>query len=236
MLGVGANGPDEARVPVLLQRKDGHELARVQRGVQLSVHRRAASFDVGDVEQMFISAAGESDRERLPHRGMRAVAAGDVGGLAHLDRAVRALQSSEHPTGSLLERQELGLALDFDAGLAQAIDQQALMLVLRKDQHVGKWTDPHTHVADYGVGDLFPGCPEVDRRHLPPALDDGVSEADLPIQLERPCLDCKGARCRSRPVRLVDDPHADAHHRQPESQDEARRSCADDDDVSVTNR
>ena len=68
MFGAGAHDADEARAPVLLQWKDGKKIARVQRGVQLAVHRRAARVDVGDVEEMVVRAARKSDAERLPDR------------------------------------------------------------------------------------------------------------------------------------------------------------------------
>ena len=59
--GVRAHGADEPRVPLLLQRKDGEKIGRVQGDVQLAVHRRSARFDVGDVEQVVVGAAGEAD-------------------------------------------------------------------------------------------------------------------------------------------------------------------------------
>ena len=77
------------------------------------------------------------------------------------------------------------------------------------------------------------GHPEIDGGHLPSALDDRVREADLAVQLERACLHGERARGRSRLRRLVDDSHADTQPRQPQRQHQARRSCADDEDVSA---
>ena len=54
---------------------------------------------------------------------MGAVAAGNVGRLARLGRAIRPLQSGAHTTRALLEHQELRLPLDLDAGVAKTIDQ-----------------------------------------------------------------------------------------------------------------
>ncbi len=181
LFGAGAHGADEPRVAVLFQRKDGKKIARVQRDVQLAVHRRAARFDVGDVEQVIVRAARETDRQRLPHRGTRAVAAGDEGGLARLGGSVRPLESREHTAVRFLERHELCLALDFDAGLGQAVDQQALVLVLRKDQHVRKRTDTRAHVAEGRARHLLAGRPEIDGSHLPSAGEDRVREADLTV-------------------------------------------------------
>jgi len=89
--GVGAHGPDEARPAVCLQRKDGQKIARIQRGVELAIHHGAARGDVRNVEQMFVGAAWKTNRERLPHRGMRAVAARDVGRLTRPGRAIRSV-------------------------------------------------------------------------------------------------------------------------------------------------
>ena len=68
VLGVRAHGADEPRATVLLQRKDGEEIARVQGRVQLAVHRRAARFDVGDVEEMIVGAAWEANPQRFAAR------------------------------------------------------------------------------------------------------------------------------------------------------------------------
>ena len=102
-----AHGADEPRAPLALQRKDGEKIGRVQGDVQLAVHRRPARFDVGDVEEMVVGAARETDLQRLAHGRMRAVAAGDVGGLARLDGAVRPLQARDARRRRLLEAQEL---------------------------------------------------------------------------------------------------------------------------------
>ena len=66
-----------------------------------------------------------------------------------------------------------------------------------------------------------------------PPLDDRIGEANLAVQLERARLHGERARRRPRLRRLVDDPHAHAQPRQPQGQHQARRSCADDQDVRV---
>src|SRR5260221_7826514 len=75
VVGAGAHGADEPRVSISLQRKHREKIGRVERGVQLAIHRRAARFDVGDVKEVFVGTAGKTDRESLPYRGMRATAA-----------------------------------------------------------------------------------------------------------------------------------------------------------------
>ena len=44
------------------------KIGRVQRAVQLAVHRRAARVDVGDVKEMVVGAARETDLQSLADR------------------------------------------------------------------------------------------------------------------------------------------------------------------------
>jgi hypothetical protein len=236
VLGVHAHGADQPRAPVLLQRKDGEKIARVQCGVQLAVHCRAARFDVGDVEEMIVCAAPETDRRRLAHRRMCAIAAGDVGRFTRLGGSVCPRESGQHTTGRVLECHQLSLSLDVDVGLGQAIDQQTLVFVLGKDQRIRKRTDGGAHVAQDGVRHRLAGRPQIDGSHRPPTGDDGVSEADLAVQFERACLHRQGARRRSRFRRLVDDSHAQAQPGQPQGQHQARRSCPHDEDVGIADQ
>jgi hypothetical protein len=67
---------------------------------------------------------------------MRAVAARNVGGLACTYRSIRPFQAGEHTAVRVRKVHELGVALDLDPALGQAIDQQPFVLVLRKDQRV----------------------------------------------------------------------------------------------------
>ena len=182
---------------------------------------------------MFVGAAWKTNRQRLPHRGMRAVAARDVRRLTRPGRAIRSLQSCVHPARGLVERHQLGRPLDFHAGVAQAIDQQLFVLVLRKDQRIGKRTDPGADIAEHRVRDVFAGRPEIDRTHSPPGGDDRVGDANLPVQFERACLDGKRTRGRSRLFGLVHDAHAHTQPRQPQPQDKTGRSCSDDQNFCV---
>src|SRR5207248_6080797 len=107
------------------------------------------------------------------------VAAGNVGRLARLHRSIRPLQTGEHTIRSILEAQELGLALDVDARLSQAIDQQTFVLVLRKDQRVRKRTEARAHFAEHRMCRLSAGHPQIGGENLPSTLDDWRGEADL---------------------------------------------------------
>ncbi len=201
--------------------------------MQLAVHHGAARLDIGDVEEMVVRAARETDAQPLAHGGMRAVAAGDIKSLARVGAAIGAFEPGAHACRRLLEPDELRLALDLDAGFRKAIDQQAFVLVLRIDQRIGKRTDIRAHVAEDHARDMFAAPPEIDGGHLPAALDHRVGETDLLVQLQRSCLDGERTRRRAGLRGLVDDPDADAQSIQPQRQHQARRAGPDDEDVSV---
>ena len=131
----------------------------------------------------------------------------------------------------ILEAEQLRPALDLDADPGEAVDQQTLVLVLRKDQRVGERAEARAHLAENRVRHLLAGHPEIGGEDVPSTFDDRVSQADLPVQLERACLHGQRARRRPRLRRLVDDPYAHAQPRQPQGQHEARRPGADDEDV-----
>ena len=158
VLGVGAHRANETRAPVVLQRKDDEKIGRVQGAVQFAVHHRAARVDVGDIKEMVVGAAWKTDLQGLAHGGVRAVAAGEIGGLARVGAAIGAFEAGAHTGRRFLERHELRLALDLDAGLSEAIDQQAFVLVLRIDQRIGKRTEIRAHFSENDVRDLFTGA------------------------------------------------------------------------------
>jgi hypothetical protein len=220
-------------VAVFLQREDGEKVGGVQPDVNFPLPERAAGFHVGDIEDVLVRAAGEADRQCLAHRGMRAVAAGNIACLAGLGHSIRTTQACEHMARFLLQAQESRFALDLDPGVRQSIDQQPFVLVLRVDQRIGKWTDPGAHGAQYGMRHLLAGDPKIHREHGSPAIDHGVGETDLPIQLERTRLDGQCARRRSGFRGLVDDPHVDAQPRQPQGQHQPCRAGTDDQYVGV---
>src|SRR5207302_11269141 len=102
--------------------------------VQIAVPNGAARVDIGNVRQMVVRAAWETDAQAMAHGRAGAVAAGEVGGLARVGRAVGASETGAHSRRRLLECHELRLALNLNAGFSEAIDQEAFGFVLRVDQ------------------------------------------------------------------------------------------------------
>src|ERR1700746_3437002 len=117
--------------------------------MHLAVRCRSARFYVGDIKQVGIRATGKADFERLAYSGMRAIAARQVGGLAHFQLSAGPLQAREHTIARVIEVEQLRATLDLDAELGEPIDQQLLVLVLWKDERIGIWTDAHAHVAKH---------------------------------------------------------------------------------------
>ena len=128
---------------------------------------------------------------------------------------------------------EFCVPLDLHAGLAQALNQQPLVFVLRKDERVGKWAEPCAHFAQHGMGRALAGNPEIRGDRLPPTLNHRIREPDLAVELERSRLNSQRARRRSWLCCLINNPYPYAQPRQPKGQHQARRSCADDEDVGI---
>src|SRR5271170_3849174 len=167
---------------------------------------------------MFVYTAGKADLQHLADRGMGSIAAGDIDSLARLLLSIWPFDISDDATRGILELYELGAAFDLHAGLAQALHQQALVFVLRKDERVRKWAESCAHFAEYGMSRSLAGHPEIRGHRFPPALNYRISEADLVVELERSRLHSQRARRRSWLGRLVDDPHPYAQPRQPKGQ------------------
>ena len=152
VFGVGANGADETRAPLVLQRKDDEKIGGVQGAVQLAVHHRAARVDVGDVKQMVVRAARETDpqapRARLSAR--RRSRRDRLASHAFGD-AIGTSEAGAHTRRCFLERHEFRPPLDLDAGFSETIDQQALVFVLRIDQRIRKRTEIRAHLPENDV-------------------------------------------------------------------------------------
>src|SRR5439155_18772123 len=75
--------------------------------------------------------------------------------------------------------------------------------------------------------------PQIDRRNLMAMFDHGVSKVELAVELERPRLDRQGSRGCAGLCRLVDDADFHPELSEPERQDQARGTGANDQNVAV---
>ena len=186
---VFANDSDQPYMSVALQRKRCDKIRLVERNVKLVIDDRSARFCIGNVKHMGVSPARERASEHFAHFRMRAVATGDVRSFAGCFAAVGHLQPRDDTVAAIVEMDKLDGPLDFDAGLAQPIGQQSLVLILRKNEHVRKRADASAHRAEHNVRNLPALDPQIDGCKLEAALDDAGGKSDLPIELERPRMD-----------------------------------------------
>src|SRR6266550_334788 len=83
------NAANQSNMPVSFEWKEREKIRVIELEIDLAVYRRSMGFDVGDIEQLGVSPAGESNIQRFTNRRMRTVAACDVNGLTDFLGAVR---------------------------------------------------------------------------------------------------------------------------------------------------
>ena len=202
-----AHGSDQARPTLPGQRKDREEISLVKVDMQFAVERRAGSFNVGNIEELPIGAAGKACTDRLAHNRAGAVTAGDVACLAGFLLPLRPPKAGNHALGLVREAHQFGPALYRDAELLQPLNQQTLMLVLRKNmqERIGRQVraDPLKRQAR----GRFALDPQIDGRNLVSTFDHGVRKPELAVEFERPRLNRQGPRGRAGLRRLVDNAH-----------------------------
>src|SRR4030095_4572497 len=103
----------------------------------------------------------KSDRQHLAETRLGAVAAGDERGVAEVDATTCTLQPRDDAIDAFLESDEFRLPLDLYSGVAQPIDQQPLVLVLRKNERIGIRTDALAHRSDHQSRNLAPRDPQI---------------------------------------------------------------------------
>ena len=132
--------PDQACFSFSGQREDAEEIGLVEIDVQFAIQRRAGGFDVGDVEDLPIGAAGKPGADRPAHDRARAVTTGDVGRRTVMLLTVGSAQASHDTIFLIRETDQLGSPLDHDIKRFQPLDQEPLMLVLGKylQERVGR--------------------------------------------------------------------------------------------------
>ena len=227
------HGSNEAHPTRSLQRKDSQEVGPAEIDMDFPVRRRAGPFHVGDVENVGVGPARESDRKRLPDGRMRAVAACEIGCLADLLWALGVPERRAHAVPLLIETDELGTALHRHSQQIEPFDQHALVSVLREDKREGERGQLLAHAIQGQPCDLGALNPEVRPRNLDAAVDERVGHPKLAVELQRASRDGQGTRGGSRLSGLVEDPHGDAEPGQPEREHETGGAGAGDQDLDV---
>src|SRR5262249_20266451 len=120
----------------------------------------------GDIKEVLVRSAREADRQALADTRMGTVTAGNESCLAGLEACVRTPEVRDYVAAALLEADEFRLPLDRCPGIAQPVDQQPFVLVLRKDERIRVRADARAHVAEHRVRDLATRDPEVRCGHF----------------------------------------------------------------------
>jgi hypothetical protein len=123
-------------------------------------------------------------------------------------------------------------SLDRNADRLQALDEQAFVLVLRKDAQIRVRGQAHANVLEVEAGLALAARPKVYGGNLMRSRDNGAGKIELPVEFERAGLNGERARGRARLGGLVDDPHARAELGQPKGEDKAGRTGANDQDIA----
>jgi GNAT superfamily N-acetyltransferase len=113
------------------------------------------------------------------------------------------------------------------------LDQQPLMFVLRKDDQIRERTDAGPYAAEMNMRDLPALDPQIQVGEWEPALDDGIGESNLPIELECSCVDDERARRGAGLGDFIDDADANAAVCEPQRKGKAGRAGTRDQDIDI---
>ena len=102
------------------------------------------------------------------------------------------------------------------------------MLVLRKDERVGIRADARVHVGEHGARGPAPSNPEIRGGNGAAAIDNGLRQRELTVQLEGTRLHGKGPRRRAGLRRFVHNAHPNAELCEPKRQHQTGRAGAND--------
>ena len=166
----------------------------------------------------------------MAHPAVRPVAADHVGGadlgLVARDVAERRLDD----LAVLGEANQLDALLDRAAELGYAGPKEPFGLVLRKveDEAVPGAVAGHVEVEQ-----ASPAGVHAEPTHLVAMRDEGLRQPHGVQELERACVDADRAALRGRNRGLVDDPGPDAAGEQLRCEDQAGRTCADDQHLAL---
>lgn len=227
-----ADRTDQARPAGMSQREHGKEIRFIEVDVQFAIHGRSGGLDIGDIKQVVVGSTGKSRTQHLAHAGPSPVAAGKIRIAADF-LSPRFAQGRANLAAAILEISQLYLAFDFDAERAEAIDQQCFMLILRKNKGEWKWSEALPKIPERNAGG-GPGLdPKIHSRDLVAAVNHILSESELLIELERAALNSQRARRGAGGRELVDDSDAYPESGQPQRQDQACRTCANDEYIGL---
>ena len=101
--------------------------------MQVSVEWRTFPLDVGNIEEMSISAPWEARANRLAQKRAGAIAACDESRLADLLTSIRTPEAGCDEITPIFEPDQLSAAFNGDAKRLQPLDEETLVFVLRKD-------------------------------------------------------------------------------------------------------
>ena len=143
---------------------------------------------------------------------------------------------SDDAIALVAEADQFRSSLDRNAHRRQPVDEQPLVLVLRKDPQRGVRAQADADLLEGDARRLPAARPKVDRGNLVGSFDNGVGKIELTVELERAGLNCKRSRGRAGFAGLIHDPHSCAELCQPEGQDEAGWAGADHQNVATRHR
>jgi len=108
---------------------------------------------------MGIGATGEPSFQNFAHLGVGPVAAGEIGRFARLFGAIRSLEARYYSVARILKADQLDPALDLDPAHDEALDQEALVPILREHQRVRERAQPPSHLTERDTSSLFAAYP-----------------------------------------------------------------------------
>ena len=151
---------------------------------------------------------------------MTAVAAGNERGLADVEAAVCTLEPREDAIGAFLKSDELSVPLDRDSSVAQPLNQQPLVFVLREDERIGVRANARAHRSEHRARNPAARDPRLAAGRLRATRNSAIRQTDLTVELERAGLHGDGARRRRRRRCLVDNPDLNAQACEPQRQNQ----------------
>src|SRR4051794_183717 len=92
---------------------------------------------------------------------MCSVAAGEIGRFAHLLGTIRSLEARRYSVPRVLKADQFDPALDLDPAQTKALDQEALVLILRENQRVRERAQPLSHLTERGPPSLSTTYPKI---------------------------------------------------------------------------